>query len=379
MNQWMEKLKIRLPALALLAATVAFWSLYDRYEATGPMLLEAPVPADGTNVRGDVSGSNGHFTLKVPKGGKRARIDLPVDGGGDCEIIRVRARIKVDGVVVGKHTWNCARLLLAQYDANKKWISGPHALMGRWGSNDWKERQKEFEIQPNTARVVVILQQTGTEGSVEFDQIAVWPVRIRASFVWWRIAFAAAWIWMAFLYVPRCRMNIRKLKILILLNVLAILAGAMMPGAWIADGSEWAKDAWAARSKPVPAETAVPSPGKPEAKKAESDTWQMDRFNQLVGGVHGGGHFMLFASICFLVYLSAALERQHPAYFFKVGFDVLLLAAITESLQFLTIDRKAGLSDLLVDIYGMAAAFVFFLVVLAVLRIIRGKKGEASL
>ncbi len=359
---------MRLPALVLLALTVLFWSLYDRYEADGPVLLEFPELADAIRCSGDVSGYNGHFTLRVPKGGKRARIDFTLPDAFHYETLRAHVRIKVDGVVVGKHSWNCARMLVAQYDAKNKWIPCPHGLVGEQGSKDWKGHWNEFEIQPNAARVAVILQQSGTEGVVEFDEIEVFPVRIRASFIWWRMAFAAAWIWMAFLYIPRCRLNHRKLRILILLNALAILAGSMMPGDWIADGSEWAKDAWAERSKPAPAESSAPSTEKPAAKKKILDTQQMDRFNQLVGGAHGAGHFALFASLCFLVYLSAALERQHLSYFFKVGFDVLLFAAVSESLQFLTIDRKAGLSDLLFDVYGMAVAFLLFLAVLPFVR-----------
>jgi hypothetical protein len=79
--------------------------------------------------------------------------------------------------------------------------------------------------------------------------------------------------------------------------------------------------------------------------------------------------------LCFLVYLSAALERQHLIYFAKVGIDVLIFAAITESVQFLTLDRKAGVADLLTDIYGMATALVLFL---AVLPFVRHYQGLAS-
>jgi len=80
------------------------------------------------------------------------------------------------------------------------------------------------------------------------------------------------------------------------------------------------------------------------------------------------GHFVLFASLCFLVYLSAALEGQHPAYFFKVAFDILLFAGVTEALQFLTLDRMAGAGDLRIDLYGMAAALLLFLMILPLVR-----------
>ena len=82
---------------------------------------------------------------------------------------------------------------------------------------------------------------------------------------------------------------------------------------------------------------------------------------------------LTFASLCFLVYLSSALERQHPAYFFKVGFDMLLFAAVTEALQFLTLDRAAGISDWLTDVYGMLLALVLFLLWLLFFRLRRLK------
>ena len=378
MDSWKPKLKMRFPAFVLLLATISFWSFYDRYELAGPLLLESPVLADGTNLRGDVFESKSHFILRVPKGGKRARIDFPLTGGADYEIIRASARIKVDGVVAGQQPWHCARVLLAQYDANNKWISGPHGLVGERGSKDWEGHRDEFEIQPNAARVVVILQQSGTEGTAEFDRIVVQPVRIRTSFPWWRMGFAASWLAAAIYYFPRCRLHYRKLKLLILLNALAIISGALMPAEWIEDGSEWVKKTWTERTEPVPEKIALKPAEKPAGKpavKRDRDLLQMDRFNELVGGVHGGGHFILFASLCFLVYCSAALERQHPSYFFKVGFDVLLFAAVTESLQFLTIDRTAGASDLRIDLYGMGAALLLFLMVLPLIRRFAMKPG----
>ncbi len=368
MENGFKKIRMRLPALMLLVLTVLFWSLYDRYEPAGPVLLSAPSLADGTNVRGEVSESGGHFTLRVPKGGKPARIDFTMPGAPRYGTLRARVRIKVDGVVEGKYPWSCARMLVAQYDAKNKWVPCDHGLVSEEGSSDWISDQNEFEIQPNAARVAVILQQSGAEGTVEFDGIEVRPVRIRASFIWWRVAFAAAWIWMAFLYIPRCRLDRRRLRFLILLNALAILFGALMPADWIKDVSDQAKKTWAkhvaAQEKAIPATSA---PRKPAVKK-DRDTRQMGLFNQMVGGTHMMGHFVLFATLCFLVYLSAALERQHPSYFLKVGADVLLFAAVTESLQFLTVDRTAGIGDLRIDLYGMATALLLFVLLLPLIR-----------
>jgi len=359
---------MRLPAVVLLAATILFWSRYDRYEPVGPVLLKSPVLAGGTNVRGDVSGSNGHFTLLVPPGGKQARIDFPVPAAMDYESIRVRARIKVDGVGVGKYPWSCARLLMTQYNTNNKWIPGHHGLVAEEGSKNWAWHEDVFKVSPNAARVVVVLQQSGTEGTAEFEHIEAEPVRIRDAFIWWRIVFLGSWTFMAVLYFRRCRLHRRKLKVLILLNVLAILYGTLMPGVWIQDSVERVKKAARELRAPEPAPAkAQPTEGKPAFRPALPQE-QMDWFMEMEVEAHQAGHFVLFSTLCFLVYLSAALERQHPSYFFKVGIDVLLFAAITESLQFLTLDRTAGLGDLRIDLYGMATALLLFLMVLPLVR-----------
>lgn len=374
MDVWKLKLKTRLPVVLLLMATVLFWSFYDRYEADGPVLLESPTQADATRMGGDVSESGGRFTLNVPESGTLAQVRFRLPTATDYRKIRVRARIKVDEVVRGKYAWRCARLLLVQYDAENKWIPGDHGVVSERGTKDWAEHEDVFEIFPGAAHVDVVLQQAGASGRAAFDRIDAQPVRVRASFVWWRVLFACAWLAAAVGYFTRCRLHRRRLKVLIFLNVLAILAGALMPGDWISDNAERLKAGLATVTKPVPVKTDAPQAGKP-AEAPEKDSRQMDRFNAVVGDTHRTGHFLLFASLCFLVYLSAALERQHPVYFLKVGFDVLLFAAVTEALQFLTLDRSAGLGDLTVDFYGMLAAFVLFLIVRPLVRRIPVKKG----
>ena len=66
MGAWIPKLKLRLPALILLAVTVCFWSLYDRHEAAGPVLLANPAIDEGSRIQGDVSAYGEGFRLHVP-------------------------------------------------------------------------------------------------------------------------------------------------------------------------------------------------------------------------------------------------------------------------------------------------------------------------
>jgi hypothetical protein len=360
MEHWKDKLKLRIPAIGLLIATLFFWSAYDRYEPDGPILLKVPSLDDAYRVSGEISEADSRFTLHVPEGGKRAEIRFRLSTATNYPSIRVRARVKTRDVVAGEYAWNSARFFFAQYDTNKKWMPGRHGLMGKSGSSPWKSYESVFEIFEGAAYADAVLQQGGISGTAEFESIEIQPVRVRASFVWWRIIFAGLWLSAACVYFPRCRLHRRKLKVLILLNALAILAGSIMPSCWIEDSSQWfAESAKQVLEKPVPARAGQPQTMPPTEKK-DREISLMDQFNEVVGGTHRIGHFTLFASLCFLVYCSAALERQHRSYYFRVAFDILLFASITESLQHLTLDRTAGIYDWLTDVYGMLLALCIF-------------------
>ncbi len=382
MKSWIQKLKLRLPAIFLLLGTVLFWSQYDRYEVTGPPLLNSPSLADASRVRGDASEeTNGHFVLNVPSGGKTASLSIRMPNAADHLMVRVSGRIKVTDVKKGKHPWSCSRILLLQYDAKNRGISADHQVVSERGTTDWMWQEEVFYIAPKAKNVDVIIQQNGRSGTAEFDQLKVDPVKFRSTFLGWRIIFAGLWIGMAVLFYRRSRLDCRKLRILILLNVLAILMGALMPGEWISDTTDRLKkvmEKTVEKSKKAPSPGSKKSPKENPPKEKIRESHQIDSFNDLVGSTHQVGHFLLFASLCLLVYCSAALEDQHPIYFIKVAFDLLLFSVITEALQYLTMDRTPGFSDWLTDVYGMISAFFVFLMVLVLRRlflIFRRKKS----
>ncbi len=317
--------------------------------------------------------TNGHFTLNVLPAGKTASINFRLPEATRYDRIRVQGRMKVDGVVVGKNPWRCARLLLVQYDARNQWIPGHHGVVAEKGTREWQAYEDVFELDPRAMHIDLVIQQTGREGSAEFDLLVAEPVRLRPSFCWWRMAFAITWLSIGALYFRRCRLHRRRLRVFILLNAVAIILGTLMPGKWIEDTAQYARSEAGrviekTRARPTPAAASpAPSPNR------DSDQKKIEQFNKVVGSAHGLGHFTLFASLCFLIYLSAALEGQSRSYFFKVAFDVLLFSGVTESLQYLTLDRTPGVFDWLVDVYGMAVAFACFLVVLLVFRVGPGR------
>ena len=365
---WKHKIKLRLPVMLLLAATLLFWGLYERYEPAGPILLQSPSMTDVSRLGGDCTETNGHFTLTVLPGGNTASIHLRVPNASHYDRIRVQGRMKLDGVVAGENSWRCARLLLIQYDARNQWIPGHHGVVAKKGTRDWKAYEDVFKLDPCAVHADLVIQQLGREGSAEFDRLVAEPVRLRPSFRWWRMAFAMTWLSMAVLYFRRCRLHHRRLRVLILLNAIAIVFGTLMPEKWIEDTSEYARIEAVRIIEKTGAHTIPVASSQAPSTNRDSDQKKIDQFSKVIGSAHGLGHFSLFATLCFLIYLSAALEGQSRSYFFRVAFDVLLFAGITESLQYLTLDRTPGVLDWFVDVCGMAFAFACFLVVLLVFR-----------
>lgn len=382
MSDWKKKIKLRLPAVLLLAVSLLFWGLYDRYKVVGNPLFVPITLEHATAVQGDCSENKGHFILKVEPGGKIARVRFRAPlASNRFELIRVRGRMKTDGVVEGEYGWNCARLILVQLDAENKWIPCEHGVLSLTETQRWTRGDAVLEVQENARFIDLQLEQTGKEGTAEFDRLVAEPVQLRASYLLMRILFAGLWILMGPLYFVRCRLHRRRLKLFILLNAVAIVFGVLMPEKWIEVTAEHVEEdaikvvaaVEATKSTPPPigpSET-TPStnpatataaqekkPSVPEQKAKE----KVDEMSESLGGMNGTGHFLLFSSLCFLVYCSAALERQHRSYYFKVALDILLFAAITESLQFLTMDRMPRIKDWFVDFYGMLTALLLFMV-----------------
>jgi hypothetical protein len=372
MNEVKEKILLRLPAVLLLAVTLLFWGLYDRYRADGPVLLESPALADAHRVRGDCTEDGDHFILGVSPGEKSAQINFTLPNGTDYDLIRIRGRMRTEAVVNGSYAWRAARMALIQYGADGKWIPGRHIGAFANGTQGWTQYEEIFDIDPQAVRMDFCIQQLGSSGVAEFDQLSAEPVRLRASFRWVWGFFSVAWIAMGVCYYKRCRLHRRRLRLLILLNALAIFLGTLMPGRWIDDTAEYAKEDVAqmvevvqkrmSPKRPVAAAptkktTVAPAP----VEKKPPAVLKRDPLFDRLGGVHAVGHYTLFASLCFWVYLSAALERQRRFYFFKVALDLSLFAAMTESLQYLTMDRSPGVMDWAIDLCGITTAFIIFL------------------
>jgi VanZ family protein len=382
MQTWTEKLKKRALALLLLTITLLFWNLYDRYEQASPApLLENPTLSEAAKTRGSCSETNRTFILTVEEGRHaQLRFHLPPQVL-QYELIRVEACMETRQVVEGKHPWNRARIILQQFNNKNRWMGGEHGIGSAIGTSRRTRYQHEIPRLSNAHHIDVVLEQTGQSGSALFDSIRVYPVNIRPSYRYWHTLFVLLWIGAAVIYFTRCRLHTRKLRHLIILNTLIILTGTLIPSTWIHASVKETKqlaDRLLVDDSIQAADSDNATPTPPALKKAIADKPVPRRKIELrpLSSLHSLGHYLLFSSLCFLVYLSAALEKQHPSYYAKVAFDILLFAAITEALQFLTVDRTAKISDWLIDLLGMLSAFVLFLLLQLLVRGI--KKGRLA-
>lgn len=153
---------MRLPAVLLLAASLLFWGLYDRYKAVGNPFFVPITLEHATAVQGDCSETNGHFVLKVGPGGKIARVRFRAPlASNRPKLIRVRGRMKTEGVVEGENGWNCARLILVQRDAENKWIPCEHGVFSLIETQRWTRGFAVLEVQENAQFIELQLEQTG--------------------------------------------------------------------------------------------------------------------------------------------------------------------------------------------------------------------------
>ncbi|MDF7800858.1 VanZ family protein [Pontiellaceae bacterium B1224] len=354
MTEVLNKLKMRLPAILLLAATLLFWSNYDPCRPYGPVLLETATLADAAYVEGDCRETNSVFMLTRSEGGTIPAVGFKLPDVSNYRMLRLRGRLRAESVVPGEYEFDSARVTLVQRDKSGRVVARFDEDAHGSGTFKWTKFLNDYYVHRGVEQVEVLLTQQGQSGTALFDSVEVRPVRFKGRTHWIKYAFAAAWLILGIFYFPRCRLHTRKLRHLILLNVILILVGILLPTRVIQRGiHEMNQLISCVQVKDFPAGmqfvTAGPAFDLPL------------HFEDTVG--RSKGHFILFGSLSFLVLLSGALEGQPRSYYFKVAFDVLLFGAITEALQYLTPDRTVDMADMLCNAYGMLTAMVLFIFV----------------
>lgn len=156
--------------------------------------------------------------------------DIPTVALGS--ILLLSADVKCNDVLTGKKPWNQARLLLLQNDGRKDRWDLPSVVTSLTGTQDWKNYQGIFTVLPETQRIQVIAQVNQTIGSLQINNIQLYPVSETHLFAMARNITLLAWSAFFLLLIGSCLL-IKKNILLRLLLVFAfafIIIGTTLPG-----------------------------------------------------------------------------------------------------------------------------------------------------
>lgn len=356
-----------------------FFNLYEPWQPIGPELI----PDGGFTTPAAASAWSGwnEWTQRTEDGGfdrspgavltassnQHGILRFTVGSLTNIPAFRVTLRAAAEGVVPGHEKYNLPRAIFFYHDAKTKSLFNlHHGIMTLPKNTGWKEYKDFFPVPADAVDARLHIQNLGSAGLLRIDDVSVIPVRERPSAPWWKLFFGLLWT-AAFAYsLLTLKPWARRHGVLILATATLILIGIVLPGKLLDTSIE--KTARAAKSMlrpaapPAPAAVqaaAQPAPAKPAPPKKEV-VWS-GLAGTLVDRVHCTGHFALFSLLAFLTALSWMAAPPTLRQTAAVLAGLLLFAAATETLQFITVDRAAALSDLRIDSTGMTGAVILVL------------------
>ncbi|NOU36712.1 MAG: hypothetical protein HOO88_08075 [Kiritimatiellaceae bacterium] len=364
-------------AVLTVGVMALFYNLYEPWQPIGPELIPdgrfstsaATHVWSGWNEQtrlvqdGGFDGSPGVILTTSP--GQNGILRFTTYNLTNIPAFRVTLRAAAHGVVRGKEGYHVPRAIFFYHDAAAKSLFGlHHGVMDIPKDSSWRYYKDFFPVPPGAANARLHIQNLGSAGIMQIDDVSVIPVRERSSAPWWKLFFGTLWTISFGICLVALRPWARRCGYMILVTLTLILAGIILPGKLLDDSIEksfhTAKNLIPKRVMPAPsAQTvkATPEPSVAPKPAAPKDEPTFALSGTVVEQSHIIGHFALFSLLAFLSALSWV-----PAPSLKrigiVSAGLAFFAAATEVLQFIPADRSAGLSDLRVDIIGMAGAVI---------------------
>ena len=331
--------------LALMAGTVAFFSNFERYENTSPELLGNDDFSAGRE-RWKKTGSatvnvaNGAVTIRTTaekrNGALRQTVVVPQQ-----RLYRLEADLRSDAVMPGPRRWETARLILVSFDSNEHQV-GIEQVARLEGTHDWRHFEKVIEIPAKAGLVQVAVQMLKSIGTLEARSLSLRAVSERGDYATYRYLGIALWVavaaWVLVPVVAKLHFGLWQAAICGILVL--ILAGTLMPE----DVKEAAQTEIGQLLPAAIQELMV-------AGKKTSGALVFD-----YTPISKAGHFLGFALLAFLLCQVLAIRGITYALL-----TVVLLAGISEVLQFFVSGRTPGLRDILIDLAGAVAGVTMYL------------------
>ncbi len=371
-------------AVLTVGVMALFFNLYDPWQPIGPEL----VPDGGFNTPAATNVWSGwnELTRLVPDGGfggsagvvlttssnRNGALYFTVYNLTNIPAFRVSLCAAVQGVVQGKEGYHVPRAIFFYQDAKAKNLSTRnHAVMHIHKDTGWRRYKDVFPVPTGATSARFRIENLGAAGVMRADDISVIPVRERPDAPWWRLFFGTLWTTAFGLCLFALRPWNRRYGFLLMITLALIMIGIILPGKFLDDSIErsihtaenllpktvvTAPAPMGQLEKKTPAQSAAPKPVMPKASGVER--------------THAIGHFALFSLLAFLSALSWVSAPYSLRRAVEVFAGLVFFAAATEVLQFIPPDRSAGLSDLSIDVVGMAGAVVLILLLRGIQRLI---------
>ena len=364
-----------------------FFSIYEPWQPIGPELI----PDGSFSTPEATNGWNGwsQQAQLVPDGGygespgvvlttssnEHGLLRFTVNDLTNIPAFRVSLRATAQGIVQGKENYHLPRALFFYRDANSKGLFNlHHGILAITKDTGWRYYKDFFPVPENAINAQMYIQNLGVAGVMHADDVSVIPVRARPSAPWWKLFFGTLWTAAFGFCLSALRPWTRRYGFMIMATLVLILTGITLPGKFLDESIE--KTARAARdfipkpvapAPPVQIAKAAPEPPtatplKPKEEPAPSAPISVAENAHIIG------HLILFS---LLALLSALSWISSPSAFKRVAAvfsGLTFFAAATEVLQFIPPDRSAGLSDLSIDVFGMAGAVVLVLLLRGIQR-----------
>ena len=365
-------------AILTLTGMALFFNIYEPWTPIGPERIadgNFTTPAATNDWRGwsplvqlvpDGGFNNSPGVVLTTQSNRNAILRYSTDDLIDIPAFRISLQIATHDIVPGEKIYHVPRAIFFYKDTHgKNLFSLQHEIIRLSKNTGWHQYTGVFPVPAGATNAHLHIQNLGQAGTMQVDNVSVIPVRARRATLWWKFFFGSLWIMAFILCLIALKPWTRRYGYRILLTITLILIGIILPGELLDNSIE--KSLRTAQTLLIKPDTPTPQTPKKtpqlSSMKPPSTSPAPPREELIVGlmkdGVeqaHGIGHFTLFSLLAWLTALSwigipPTLKRAAT-----VCSGLIVFAAATEILQFIPPDRSAGLSDLSIDLIGMAIA-----------------------
>ncbi len=306
----------------------------------------------------------------------RLRFSLPAFAG---DLLLCSGRMKTQDLARGKKAWDAARIMVYFEDENGhiRW-SHPHNVGYLSGNNDWQQVSALIEVPSFARKGWVELAHYGIDGIAHFDDISIQPAIWKETYTHWQMFFGMVWAAIMMWLLLNTHYWTLPWGRPLLISAIMIIVFVTLPPATMfqvaSSGAKLSQKVLHTAEDVFPGSTPAQSTAKqstaeveqtksiaqPASKTAKSaiqqkPTKQTQPETPAVAPVKSldvqkMGHGLLFAVLGFFAFM--ALYRKVDTT--QLVYTLVLFAASTEVLQLVIDGRLFGVTDLFLDIVGIA-------------------------